>query len=277
MLSKLLKYEFKATSRMFLPVYAVLIGAGIIQKLMINFGFYNDHRGLFSNIVGSLVPSLIGAAAIAVFVVTLVAMINRFRKRLLGREGYLMFTLPVSTTQLILSKAIAVLIWTVLSCIVSAATIAVLLYGREFNSFITDCVNTVAKTAQECGTANMAMFFIEAVLIVLFGIVDFTLMVYLCLSIGQLSNKHRGLCSIGAFVGINFVLKNIVLAIISNVIFSDKFVPPFYYTSTGPLTATAILQAFNAFMLAGLVAVIIELLIYFFITKYILSNKLNLE
>ena len=80
-----------------------------------------------------------------------------------------------------------------------------------------------------------------------------------------------------AFVGINFVLRNIILAIISNVLFTDKFVPPFYLCGYDTASIVGILQMMNAFMLAGLVIVIIELLIYFFITKYILSNKLNLE
>ena len=50
MLSKLLKYEFKATSRVFLPAYAVLLIAGAIQKIMLQFGFYNKDMGVFSKI-----------------------------------------------------------------------------------------------------------------------------------------------------------------------------------------------------------------------------------
>ena len=277
MLSKLLKYEFKATSRVFLPAYAVLLIAGAIQKIMLQFGFYNKDMGVFSKILGSLIPSLLGAAVVAIFVVTLVVMINRFRKSLLGREGYLMFTLPVNTSQLILSKAIAVLAWAILSCIIGLITVVILVFDADFVRFVHDFFAMIAEAARQGGTANVTMFFIEAILAFVFGIVDFTLMVYLCLSIGQLSNKHRGLCSIGAFVGINFVLRNIILAIISNVLFTDKFVPPFYLCGYDTASIVGILQMMNAFMLAGLVIVIIELLIYFFITKYILSNKLNLE
>lgn len=278
MLSKLLKYEFKATSRVFLPAYAVLLIAGAIQKIMLQFGFYNKDMGVFSKILGSIVPSLLGAAVVAIFVVTLVVMINRFRKSLLGREGYLMFTLPVNTTQLILSKVIVVLVWAILSCIVGLITVSILVFDADFVRFVHDFFAMITEAARQGGTANVTMFFIEAILAFVFGIVDFTLMVYLCLSIGQLSNKHRGLCSIGAFVGINFVVKNIALAVIANVLFTDKFVPPFYFCATDMSKSVAgILQQTNAFMLSGIVMILIELLIYFFITKYILSNKLNLE
>lgn len=277
MLSKLLKYEFKATSRVFLPAYAVLLIAGAIQKIMLQFGFYNKDMGVFSKILGSIVPSLLGAAVVAIFVVTLVVMINRFRKSLLGREGYLMFTLPVNTSQLILSKAIAVLAWAILSCIIGLITVVILVYDTDFVNFVNDAIGLVGEASRQAGASNVVLFFIETVLTFIFGIVNLTFMVYLCLSIGQLSNKHRGLCAIGAFVGINFVLRNIILAIISNVLFTDKFVPPFYLCGYDTASIVGILQMMNAFMLAGLVIVIIELLIYFFITKYILSNKLNLE
>lgn len=277
MLSKLLKYEFKATSRVFLPAYAVLLIAGVIQKIMLQFGFYNKDMGVLSKILGSLVPSLLGAAVVAIFVVTLIVMINRFRKSLLGREGYLMFTLPVSTTQLVLSKAIVVLVWAILSCIVGLITVSILVFDADFVRFVHDFFAMIAEAARQGGTANVTMFFIEAILAVILGIVDFTLMVYLCLSVGQLSNKHRGLCSIGTFVGINFVLKNIVLVIISNVLFTDKFVPPFYFCAIDTPTVASVLQQMNVFMSSGIVMILIELMIYFFITKYILSNKLNLE
>ena len=277
MLSKLLKYEFKATSRVFLPAYAVLLIAGAIQKIMLQFGFYNKDMGVFSKILGSIVPSLLGAAVVAVFVVTLVVMINRFRKSLLGREGYLMFTLPVNTSQLILSKAIAVLAWAILSCIIGLITVVILVYDTDFVNFVNDAIGLVGEASRQAGASNVVLFFIETVLTFIFGIVNLTFMIYLCLSIGQLSNKHRGLCAIGAFVGINFVLRIIILASISNVLFTDKFVPPFYLCGYDTESIVGILQMMNAFMLAGLVIVIIELLIYFFITKYILSNKLNLE
>ena len=42
----------------------------------------------------------------AAFVVTAVILIQRFYKNLLGSEGYLMFTLPVTVTQHLLSKTI---------------------------------------------------------------------------------------------------------------------------------------------------------------------------
>ena len=51
-------------------------------------------------------------------VLTAMIAIQRFNKSLIGDEGYLMFTLPVTHTQLLNSKLIASLLWVVVGTIV---------------------------------------------------------------------------------------------------------------------------------------------------------------
>ena len=51
---------------------------------------------------------------------TLVLMVYRFYKNLMTDEGYLMFTLPVSRSQLIWSKLMVALAWGVLSAVLAA-------------------------------------------------------------------------------------------------------------------------------------------------------------
>jgi hypothetical protein len=46
---------------------------------------------------------------------TLIVLIQRFYKNLLGDEGYLMFTLPVQSWSHILSKLAVSMLWTVVS------------------------------------------------------------------------------------------------------------------------------------------------------------------
>lgn len=88
----------------------------------------------------------------ALGVLTIVVTIQRFRKNLLGDEGYLMFTLPVSTSSLILSKCITALIYAVLSFIVAVFTFGVLmLFGTSgiLLPEILDLFNTSFKWISE--------------------------------------------------------------------------------------------------------------------------------
>ena len=95
MLGKLLKYELKATSRVFVPLYIAILVVSIVNGLSLNLEIFNI-QGLATIILMCLFISL--------FVITIVVTIQRFNKNLLKDEGYLMFTLPVSSKYLVLSK-----------------------------------------------------------------------------------------------------------------------------------------------------------------------------
>ena len=98
---KLLKYEWKACARICLPLYAVELLVAFINRLL-----YSDIGSKLLYGIPSIVMTMLYAAImVALFVVTAVVLVQRFYKNLLGSEGYLMFTLPVSVSQHILSKA----------------------------------------------------------------------------------------------------------------------------------------------------------------------------
>lgn len=102
MLRKLLKHEFRATARIMVPVYLVLL----VTALGANF----STRGILKtpyavlNILGSLLVMAFVVAIMAVCVVSFLLMIQRFYKNLLRDEGYLMLTLPASVHQQVWSS-----------------------------------------------------------------------------------------------------------------------------------------------------------------------------
>ena len=81
------------------------------------------------NILSLIVPSLFGAIVMAICVVTFIMTIQRFYKNMLGREGYLMFTLPVSVSKLIWSKLIVVMVWIILSVIVGSVAFMIVIFN----------------------------------------------------------------------------------------------------------------------------------------------------
>ena len=102
MLGKLIKYDLKALAKILAPLWGVLLVMGIIFGISIR----SNLEGIGNTmIVFSLV--VIVAVIVAIFVVNVIIVIQRFWKGLLQEEGYLMFTLPVTTRSLILSKVIS--------------------------------------------------------------------------------------------------------------------------------------------------------------------------
>ena len=121
MLGKLIKYEFKAMGRVMLPLYVVMIFLAGLLSFNLKTGMNDSAQSLLQKFA-IILAFLFFAAVMAVFVVMVIMVIQRFYKNLLGTEGYLMFTLPVSTWQHILSKALTAMIWIVLG--IAAGTAA---------------------------------------------------------------------------------------------------------------------------------------------------------
>lgn len=109
MLGKLLKQDFRATARIILPVYAAVPVLGLFTGLIVR--LCESQSNIWISILGSLVSFVFSLALIAAVVTTVVLMILRFYRNLMTDEGYLMFTLPVSTTELICSKLIVSVVW----------------------------------------------------------------------------------------------------------------------------------------------------------------------
>ena len=117
MLGKLMKYEFKATARIFLPLFAALLVVAAVNRVFLAMNF--------------MVPKIIGTSIsvvmiIAICVIALILTLQRFYRNLLKSEGYLMFTLPVSTDSLIWSKLLVAAIWSVASFIVVLLAVSIM-------------------------------------------------------------------------------------------------------------------------------------------------------
>lgn len=111
MLMKLIKHDFLSTYRHILPVYFAIVGVAIMGGISL---LFNDVRWLNIIIMIAFIISIVS------LVVAMIVIVNQlFYKRLFTNEGYLNFTLPVSTMETFLSKIITGMIWLLSSILVS--------------------------------------------------------------------------------------------------------------------------------------------------------------
>lgn len=260
MLSKLLKYELKSTARVFLPLYVTLLIVATINGLFINSEIFNA-QGLLMMIFGALL--------IALFVITVIVLIQRFSKNLLGDEGYLMFTLPVKSSSILISKYLVTILWTVLSGFVSViAFLLIILISScisgginisEYMQILSEFMKTIFSSEYLSSATNI-------MLVIFISYSTFVFTVYLALSMGQLPifNKHRNLASISSFIGINIIFSFIKNAIIMMLVKTHVENMQIYGLSG---TIGNFRTFMNIILLIGL----------FFGTRFILDKKLNLE
>lgn len=256
MLGKLIKYEYKATARTFIPIYIALLLVAVINRVL--------RIGKIDVAWGISMIVLVGLF-IALGVLTIIVIVQRFNKNLLGDEGYLMFTLPVKSEQLIASKLIISIVWTIISGIVAFITFLILLgEARLFNEIFTNWNRiwtefTIAVQEQMYVSSPM-LFIAMIVAISLLSYISFIFEIYLSLAAAQLPvfNKNRGVVGFVAF----FVI-NVILSIGSQIL--EVIIPD---------------QVFNTFASSVTIMIITTLivcLVLFIGIKWILDKHLNLE
>lgn len=262
MLGKLIKYEFKATMRSFLAIYASLILTGVLIGI---FMFANVEVGM------SLGMLIMVALMITLGVLTITVIIKRFSKNLLGDEGYLMMTLPVSAKKIVASKIITSVVYLILSTIVVFLVFVVIMLPSgmaTMEEFIQSMGNVWNYMVMNLLSARDIILNIIITLII--GIVDyisFILVIYTSLSIGQLKpfNKHRTPVAI-----ISFFIINMIVSVISDGLSN-------LLESMNILTAPQSMSMLSASSIYTLVFYGVVSVVLFMITSYILEKKLNLE
>lgn len=204
MLGKLLKYEIKATRRQFLPLYLVIILFAIINRIINPFNRTDNSITIMvesSNLYSflQLISMMVYFTLIVgLIVLSLIILIQRFYKNLLGEEGYLMFTLPVKPSEHIISKLLIGLMWLILSFLTVLASILILVSSP---TLFEDLRMVFSQVREFIGDTLL-------LLIPIYGLIagsTFILSVYNALSIGQLFTRYKILYSFISYIGIYFI------------------------------------------------------------------------
>ena len=288
MLGKLLKYEFRATARVFLPMYVLLLVMSAVARLVYG-AQMNEAKGTLLNILTVVVTVAVIGLVFAVAVVTLLLICRRFWNNLLGREGYLMNVLPVTSAAHVWAKLIAAAVWTVASAAVSIAALYIMLSGFGQNvgfSDLWELLRTLREVLQSYGIAGQVNLLVTQIIVfILLSLLSSVLKIYASMTVGQLANKHRIWASVGAYFGIG---------IAESILFSRLILlRALHYTGAKPdfgLRVEMDLQSVESFedfcgilpaintelvWMLGLTLIVCAAL--FFVTQWLLKKHLNLQ
>lgn len=261
MLSKLIKHEFNATARMLLPLYLVLIVLTIMDRIVLNLDIFKG--------VLIFVPRFITFAyvvsMIAIAVVTFVIIILRFYKNLMTDEGYLMFTLPAKSHQLIDSKLVVSFIWSIASVVVILASCFLAFATSSRLDLVGEAFRTAIAELNKAFDGNAALFIFEMIVVIIIGVLNKILTLYVSIAVGQLFNGHKVIGAFVSFVGISFVMQ--ILVTILMVILGL-----FFRTSINDVNILPQIILPLTFLYT-----LVTSAIFYWITNYIFKNKLNLE
>jgi hypothetical protein len=212
MLGKLIKFEFKATARLFLGLFGVMLALAVLQ-LASRVLMENVFTNAFGSVLFGTMTFLFVLAMIGGLLITTVVVVQRFYKNVLGNQGYLMNTLPVSANQHILSKLIVASVWEVLSMILIYLCVCIALIGKDFFGWMHDAFATLRLMG--LNPAFIVGGFLGAVSL---SIIGGTLMWYAACGVGPHITRHRLGGTIIAYV-IGYVAFQIVTVGVMAVLF----------------------------------------------------------
>ncbi len=278
MLSKLVKYDIKSLIRVFIPVWIVapilaVMLSGAIHLISVSDG---PLMSLVSEYVGPILLGILGILFVAVIVgmmiMTLILVIRRFWNGLLKEEGYLAFTLPVETWQLIVSKVIVAAIVSLIGGLVAALSCYILFLGisKEMYDNVGYLLSFIwAGIVSQFG-GYTGIQIVLGILLVISANISGIYLLYASMSLGQLMESHRVAGSFLAYICINVAVGtmiNIGTRIVLNLFLDDLL--DIMLSNMGLVT--------TLYLMIVLVLHAVQIGVYHVITEYVLTNKLNLE
>ncbi len=291
MLKKLLKYEFKSQAKLLLPMILGILGSGILAALFLTLNnrlTYNNTA--IAKVMQSTTTILSVLLIVAIFAATLVVLfllIQRYYKNFFTDEGYLTFTLPVTTGQNILSKMIAAFVWSLAAGVACIIALFFLLFIGTAESGLFNVslwqhmwveLSYLWEAAiQQVGSGQIALFGLELFLALLASFFGGLMIFYYAITQGCSSvRKNKILLSV-----LLFFAANIVVTLVRNILTIVAMIPwlsnLWFLEEETLLTPNTYTGFLHASMWISILVYAATAVVGFFLCRHILNKKLNLE
>ncbi len=265
MLGKLMKYEWKATWKLLLAANALTLVMTIIAWCMVKILDRSGSDFAMMDFTAVMVLFTYAGSMFAVSVGTAIYLIHRFYTSTYGDQGYLLHTLPVDTHHIIVAKILVSAAWVMINILSIYLSVVFLLASSSevFGSMMREMKDTV----ELLGAQKITVFTVIMTLIAfVFSVFAKVIKIGACISLGQLSSNHKLMLSFAWYVAI-YVVERVVYGIY----FALQIT---FYKG---LSNTHYGSYFDNQWETKLIAGIISCVVYYLLTWYVMSRKLNLE
>ena len=258
MLTKLLKYEWKATGRVILPIAGGVLVLNLVSSLLGHFVNNTSHTMPWVGFLTALLTLATFLGMLAVLAVCFFASVQRYYK-LLGEQGYLMLSLPVHAWQHIAAKLICGVLWTLFGFfyfgICGSFSLAIL----DGEGFSLGGINT-----------NDIPLLLTFLLLILALIAMAQLHAYLACAFAGQFTQQRLLISIVSYFVLGFIGQ--LLFLLGIILFAVKVYPSLADISIFISTDSAIL---SSVCVVGLLVLLVDALLWA-LTQWLMTERLNL-
>ena len=277
MLGKLIKHELRGSGRTMLPFILVSLFLAVMAGFSMRAMEQQRDYGWFHFLFG-LVIFLFVAGLMAVCIMSVVVVINRFRQNLLGDEGYLMFTLPVSVDQHIWAKLIVSFIWFAATALTGMlAMVLVLLCNVDLLEIdwteLGYVMSELGRMMTQFGILHLVGYSLELLVMCFVGSCVTCLTFYCAMAIGYSFANRKVLLSIVAFFGLDIVfsmLQSALLMLLNGLPGVERFMENLDLSRVNAAGSVHIV------LLCWVLYLVIYAVVLYIPTRLLLKKKLNL-
>ncbi len=275
MLGKLMKYEFRDTSKLMFTTY----GALALATFMGTLGFYQlnwqgvENSSGIATAIWLILLVIYIFAIIGIYIGDFIYLCHRYYKTMYSAQGYLTNTLPVSPASVLNAKMLTAYIWILLSTVLSVLSVFIMLsVGTGQNLFLwmfrLDW-DEMWKSFYEATGMTPAFYIIAIGITLLVGLLYYILFVYASMAIGQLFNGSRTGYSILAGFCIYILQQLAGTAVMAGIGYSN-----FHLLSSN---SSAVVKMMRNTIFSGICLSVITTVLLYLVCLYINKKKLNLE
>lgn len=266
MLKNLFKYEWKAASRMMLAVHGLVLLVALLTRV-----FINVMGGLDSGLAIPAMVLILGIMAVAsAYFFTIIFVGYRFYKSVFTDQGYLTNTLPVTQRQIIIGKGLVGVIWQVLDLVIIVAAILLMFVTKDNYAELGSALRELLHAFSSAGSASGAWLTLLSLILTPFATV---LQLYFCVAIGNLFTGHKVLGAIGAFA-VTYTVQQVVSLI---VLMGTGFQSVVTDVGEGTSMQISYLSVIDTTLLISFMISLIGMVVYYMVTQYIMTKKMNLQ
>lgn len=276
MFAKLLKYEWRSNVRLFSILSVAALGVGVLGAVLLRLMTYMEaalgNSAAGAALAGILVLGLgfLALALVAYSGAVCILLMVRFYKNKFTDEGYLTFTLPVSSHQIFLSSLLNAVAWIAISaCITTAAVMIALVFGTARQGLVNpDILGSAISGFREIFflfsmVSGDDSLWVLSIVQVLVSLVYMPVMVMTCMTVGAVvAKKHKVLAAFGIYYALGMVVSTVTTVVSVIVMFTE-----------------AMAAQTLSFGLTGLMQILLEAALIvggYFLSTYLMRHKLNL-
>ena len=259
MLGKLIKHEFRATGRILLPVYLVmLLTAALVRGFQV---LTEQTAGEFMRALAVLSVLLFSAAVFGGSILAFVRMIYRFYKNLMTDEGYLMF---------IWSKMIVSAVWLLATAAMDVLSMFISVFDSAAWRDIFQLPGLLWQQLREYA-GNLGLIPAELVVLVLLAALVCFLKFYAAIALGHSFTNRKMLLSVAFFAAFSVAEQ---IAVSAGLIgFASVGIPRSWLRG-----AVGTMDYYAQLVLGGaILAVVLYGAVYYAVTYLSLKKRLNLQ